>query len=120
MPNAAANEFVNTEKPTLLKDITIGKEVRISTNISAQLFMPIEYPITDGRTPKQTKSQRESICIPNFFSSSVLFRVRATLPSNISKRPESIRQTIAYSGCEPDSPIPEAKYIPKAEETRLK
>lgn len=33
-PNAAANEFVNKEKPTLLKDITIGKEVRLSTNIS--------------------------------------------------------------------------------------
>ena len=33
-PNAAANEFVNREKPTLLKDITIGEEVRLSTNIS--------------------------------------------------------------------------------------
>ena len=34
LPNAAANEFVNTEKPALLKDIHIGEEVRISTNIS--------------------------------------------------------------------------------------
>jgi len=34
MPNAAANEYVNTEKPTLLKDIHIGEEVRVSTNIS--------------------------------------------------------------------------------------
>ena len=34
MPNAAANEFVNTEKPVLLKDIHIGEEVRVSTNIS--------------------------------------------------------------------------------------
>ena len=34
MPNAAANEFVNTEKPELLKDIHIGEEVRVSTNIS--------------------------------------------------------------------------------------
>ncbi len=34
MPNAAANEFINTEKPTLLKDIHIGEEVRVSTNIS--------------------------------------------------------------------------------------
>ncbi len=34
MPNAAANEFINTEKPVLLKDIHIGEEVRISTNIS--------------------------------------------------------------------------------------
>ncbi len=34
MPNAAANEFINTEKPILLKDIHIGEEVRISTNIS--------------------------------------------------------------------------------------
>lgn len=33
-PNAVANEFVNKEKPTLLKDITIGEEVRLSTNIS--------------------------------------------------------------------------------------
>ena len=33
-PNAAASEFVNKEKPTLLKDITIGEEVRLSTNIS--------------------------------------------------------------------------------------
>ena len=34
LPNAAANEFVNTEKPTLLKDITVGEGVRVSTNIS--------------------------------------------------------------------------------------
>jgi len=34
MPNAAANEFVNTEKPELLKNIHIGEEVRFSTNIS--------------------------------------------------------------------------------------
>ena len=34
LPNAAANEFVNTEKPALLKDIHLGDEVRISTNIS--------------------------------------------------------------------------------------
>ena len=27
MPNAAANEFVNTEKPELLKDIHIGEEI---------------------------------------------------------------------------------------------
>lgn len=34
LPNAAANEFINTEKPTLLKDIKIGEGVRTSTNIS--------------------------------------------------------------------------------------
>lgn len=34
MPNAAANEFINTEKPELLKDIHIGEEVRTSTKIS--------------------------------------------------------------------------------------
>lgn len=34
LPNAAANEFINTEKPVLLKDIRIGEEVRVSTNIS--------------------------------------------------------------------------------------
>ena len=34
LPNAAANEFVNTEKPTLLEDITVGEGVRVSTNIS--------------------------------------------------------------------------------------
>ena len=34
MPNAVVNEFVNTEKPELLKDIHIGEKVRISTNIS--------------------------------------------------------------------------------------
>jgi DNA repair protein RadA/Sms len=33
-PNAAANEFINTEKPELLKDIHIGEEVRVKTNIS--------------------------------------------------------------------------------------
>ena len=33
-PNAAANEFVNTEKPELLKDILIGEEVRVKTSIS--------------------------------------------------------------------------------------
>ena len=32
--NSPANEFVNTEKPALLKDIHIGEEVRVSTNIS--------------------------------------------------------------------------------------
>ena len=31
---SAVNEFINTEKPSLLKDITIGEEVRISTNIA--------------------------------------------------------------------------------------
>ena len=31
---SVANEFINTEKPSLLKDIHIGEEVRISTNIS--------------------------------------------------------------------------------------
>ncbi len=34
LPNAAANEFINTEKPELLKDIHIGEELRVSTNIS--------------------------------------------------------------------------------------
>ena len=34
LPNAAAQEFVNNEKPELLKDIHIGEEVRVSTNIS--------------------------------------------------------------------------------------
>ena len=28
------DEFINTEKPELLKDIHIGEEVRVSTNIS--------------------------------------------------------------------------------------
>ncbi|MBO8431477.1 DNA repair protein RadA [Spirochaetes bacterium] len=34
LPNAAANEFINTEKPALLKDIKVGEGVRVSTNIS--------------------------------------------------------------------------------------
>ena len=34
MPNAAANEFINTEKPKLLKEIEVDEGVRISTNIS--------------------------------------------------------------------------------------
>lgn len=34
LPNAAANEFINNEKPELLKDIHIGEELRVSTNIS--------------------------------------------------------------------------------------
>lgn len=33
-PNASANEFINTEKPKLLKDIEVDESVRISTNIS--------------------------------------------------------------------------------------
>ena len=33
-PNAAANEFINTENPELLKDIHIGEEVRVGTGIS--------------------------------------------------------------------------------------
>ena len=31
---SAHDEFINTEKPELLKDIHIGEEVRVSTNIS--------------------------------------------------------------------------------------
>ena len=34
LPNSVANEFINNEKPELLKDIHIGEEVRVSTNIS--------------------------------------------------------------------------------------
>ena len=34
LPNAAANEFINNEQPELLKDIHIGEELRVSTNIS--------------------------------------------------------------------------------------
>ena len=34
LPNAAANEFINNEKPELLKDIHICEELRVSTNIS--------------------------------------------------------------------------------------
>jgi len=34
LPNAIANEFINTEKPELLKDIHVGEEVRVSTTIS--------------------------------------------------------------------------------------
>lgn len=34
MPNAVANEFINTEKPALLKDIKVDESVRVSTNIS--------------------------------------------------------------------------------------
>lgn len=34
MPNASANEFINTEKPKLLKEIEVDESVRISTNIS--------------------------------------------------------------------------------------
>lgn len=34
LPNAAANEFINTEKPTLLKDIEVDESIRVSTNIS--------------------------------------------------------------------------------------
>ena len=33
MPNATANEFINTEKPKLLKEIEVDEGVRISTNI---------------------------------------------------------------------------------------
>ena len=33
-PNSAANEYVNTESPELLKDIHIGEEVRVGTGIS--------------------------------------------------------------------------------------
>ena len=33
-PNAAANEFINTEKPKLLKDIEVDESVRLRTNIS--------------------------------------------------------------------------------------
>ena len=32
--NSVHDEFINTEKPELLKDIHIGEEVRVSTNIS--------------------------------------------------------------------------------------
>lgn len=34
LPNASANEFINTEKPKLLKEIEVDINVRVSTNIS--------------------------------------------------------------------------------------
>lgn len=34
LPNASANEFINTEKPKLLKEIKVDESVRVSTNIS--------------------------------------------------------------------------------------
>lgn len=34
LPNASANEFINTEKPKLLKEIEVDENVRVSTNIS--------------------------------------------------------------------------------------
>jgi len=34
LPNASANEFINSEKPKLLDEITVDESVRISTNIS--------------------------------------------------------------------------------------
>lgn len=34
LPNASANEFINTEKPKLLKEIEVDESVRVSTNIS--------------------------------------------------------------------------------------
>ena len=43
-----------------------------------------------GKIPKLNISTSESICIPNFFSASVLpFLVRATIPSNESKAPHN-------------------------------
>ena len=52
--------------------------------------------MTAGRTPKQIKSLRESIWMPNRFSRTVRsFLVEAIFPSNISQTPESIRQDSA-------------------------
>ena len=56
---------------------------------------PKAYPNIAGNTPKQTKSQRESICIPNFCASSDRFMALAILPSNISQIPQIIRQIMA-------------------------
>ena len=49
-----------------------------------------------GRTPKQMRSLRESICTPKRFSCGVLsFFVEAMVPSNISHRPASSRHSSA-------------------------
>ena len=53
------------------------------------------YP---GNTPNETKSTSESIWMPNIFSSSVLFfLLLATIPSNESKNPQSIRHNNAMT-----------------------
>ena len=46
-----------------------------------------------GKTPKLIRSHKESICIPNAFSSGVRFMVEAILPSNASQRPASNKHT---------------------------
>ena len=57
---------------------------------------PTDTPMTNGRTPKQTISLSESSWMPKRFSSSVrFFFVLATIPSNMSQKPENIRHMTA-------------------------
>ena len=71
--------------------------------------------MTIGRAPKQTMSQRESICIPKLFSSSVrFFLVLATFPSNMSQSPEKARKKIDHRSC-----MDEAQKIPATAEMKL-
>ena len=79
------------------------------------MFIPEYQHNTTGKTPKLTRSQRESIWIPNLFSSIVLsFLLLATFPSNASNRPESARHNIPMLRC----PV-NVKNMPVIDDTRL-
>ena len=56
----------------------------------------MEIPRSAGVMPKQQMSHRESNWIPNFLAGSLRFTMRATVPSNISLQPASIKQKIDH------------------------
>jgi hypothetical protein len=67
------------------------------TGIPAVPFTPSVKHIIEGKTPKHTISQRESIWMPNAFSSSVLsVFFLAIRPSKASHSPETAKQNNAF------------------------
>ena len=60
----------------------------------------VAAPIQAGRTPNATRSERESIWIPNLHSSSLLsFFILATFPSKASHNPHIKRKKVPIYGC---------------------
>ena len=69
------------------------------TSVKRGLTRSMATPMQGGRTPKATRSDRESIWMPKLIARSVRsFFVRATLPSKVSHRPLSMRKNMPMKG----------------------
>lgn len=102
------------------KDIKTLQETGEFVKISAASLKeshPHDIHITTGYTPKQTRSHKESISIPNFLASSLLLIIFAIVPSYISVNPEIIKHKIAIlkfplNACDiPNTALTTPKYV---------